>query len=114
MRHHSFTGAVLLLAAGAFSAPVFALGPEAEEAIALLKQMHADQCAKRQIQGKLLSAHQAHDQKTLDELAPKLDAVNGRLKPGLDKLKALKPLVKKNQADQTAFESAQLNEGDCD
>lgn len=115
MRHRPFAGACALLAVVcAFCAPAYALSPAAEEAIALLKQMHVDQCAKRQIQGKLLHAHQAHDQKTLDELAPKLDEINGRLKPGLDKLKTLKPAVEKDPADRTAFETAQLNEGDCD
>jgi len=107
--------AFLLSAASlVFSAPVFAASADVEEAVALTKQSHADQCQKKKIQVQLLLAHQHHDQDKLNALGPDLDAINKRLKPIEDKLNALKAGFKKNPDDAGAFETALLQLGDCE
>ena len=96
------------------SAPVFAASAEVEEAVALMKQTHTEQCQKKKIQVQLLLAHQHHDQDKLNALGPELEAVNKRLKPTEDKLNALKAKIKKNPDDAGAFEAALLGVGDCE
>ncbi len=98
----------------AFSAPAFAVSADVQAAIDLMKQTRADQCQKKKIQVQLLIAHQSHDRAKLDALGPQLDAINQRLKPTEDQLNILKAKFKKNPDDQSAFESAQLQQGDCE
>jgi septal ring factor EnvC (AmiA/AmiB activator) len=105
-----FTLSVSLACGG----PVFAASADVQAAVDLVKQSHADQCQKKKIQSQLLVAHQQHDQDKLDALAPELDAINKRLKPTEDKLNTLKASFKKNPDDQTAFETALLDTGDCE
>jgi predicted nucleic acid-binding Zn-ribbon protein len=107
--------AFLVFAASLVSAaPAFAAGADVEEAVALMKQSHADQCQKKKIQVQLLLAHQHHDQDKLNALGPELEAINKRLKPTEDKLAALKAKIKKNPDDAGAFETALLQVGDCE
>ena len=110
IRSFLFLPLCLMLSPGAVSAA----GPEVEEASALLKQMHPDQCLKRNIQSHLLAAHQTHDQKVLQEYGGKLDDVNKRLKPQEDRLKALKEQIKKNAQDKLALESVEMSLGACE
>jgi hypothetical protein len=105
---------VAFAACFALALPVFAVSPEVEAAIALSKQHHGEQCEKKKIQVQLLVAHQHHDQAKLAALGPALDAINQRLKPTEDKLNALKVNIKKNPDDQSAYESALLELGDCE
>jgi len=98
----------------AFSAPAFAASADVQAAIDLMKQTHADQCQKKKIQVQLLLAHQHHDQDKLDALGPELDAINKRVKPTEDKLNALKAVIKKNPDDESAFEMALLEVGNCE
>ena len=115
MKQFAFLQRTSLLAATCvFSAPVFSAGPELEEALALAKQMHADQCEQRELRGQILKAHQAHDQEKMDALGPRLENVNRRLQPSEDRLKVLKRSVRKNPDDQSAFDAALLDAGNCD
>lgn len=98
----------------AVSAPARAVSADVEAAVALAKQAHADLCQKKKIQSQLLLAHQAHDQDKLAALGPELDAINKRLKPTEDKLNALKAKIKKSADEQSAYEAALLQVGDCD
>ena len=98
----------------ALSGSAFALSPDVEAAIELSKQHHAELCEKKKIQVQLLIAHQHHDQDKLNALGPELDAINKRLKPTEDKMNALKANMKKNPDDQSAFETALLQLGDCE
>ena len=98
----------------AATSPAFAASPDVDAAIELDKQHHAEQCAKKKIQVQLFIAHQQHDQGKLNSLAPELDAINKRLKPTEDKLNALKANIKKNPDDQSAYETALLQLGDCE
>ncbi len=98
----------------AFSTPASAVSADVQAAIDLMKQTRADLCQKKKIQVQLLIAHQSHDRAKLDALGPQLDAVNHRLKPSEDQLNALKSKFRKNPDDQSAFESAQLQQGDCE
>jgi hypothetical protein len=98
----------------AFSLPAFAVSPDVEAAIELSKQHHGEQCEKKKIQVQLLIAHQHHDQAKLSALGPALDAINQRLKPTEDKLNAFKMSIKKNPDDQSAYETALLQLGDCE
>jgi uncharacterized protein YhaN len=95
-------------------APVFAASADVEEAVALMKQTHEEQCQKKKIQVQLLLAHQRHDQDTLNALGPSLDAINKRLKPTEDKLNTFKAKFKKNPDEAGAFETALLGVGDCE
>jgi len=97
-----------------FSAPVFSASKELEEALALARHMHTDQCEQRTLRGQILMAHQSHDQEKMDTLGPRLEAVNQRLKPSEDRLKTLKLSVRKNPGEQTAFDAALQETGDCD
>ena len=115
MKHFAFPSAVFVFAAMVLlPAPAFSANRELDEAIALVKQMHVDQCEQRQLRGQLLMAHQSHDQETLDTLGPRLEAVNQRLKPSEDRLKGLKLSLKKNAAGQSAFDAALQEAGSCD
>ncbi|MFM8332271.1 MAG: hypothetical protein ACKN9T_11325 [Candidatus Methylumidiphilus sp.] len=98
----------------AFSMPAFAVSPDVEAALQLVKQTHADLCQQRKIKVQLLAAHQAHDQDKLDALEPQLEAINKRLKPTTDQLNALKAKMNKNPDDKSAFEAAMLEVGDCE
>lgn len=98
----------------AVSAPVFAVNPDVQAAIDLMKQTHADQCQKQKIRSQLLAAHQQHEQDKLNELEPRLDAINKRMKPTEDKLNALKASFKKNPDDESAFEEGLMQIGDCE
>lgn len=95
-----------------FSAPGSA--SDLDEAIALLKQSHDDQCEQQKLRGRLLIAHQAHDSVTLEALTPKLEALNARMKPSTDRLKELTAKFSDNSEDRNAFEKAQLEMGSCD
>ncbi len=103
-----------IAASFAFSATAFAVSADVQAAIDLMKQTRTDQCQKKKIQMQLLIAHQSHDRTKLDALGPQLDAVNQRLKPSDDQLNILKAKFRKNPDDQGAFESAQLQQGDCE
>ena len=113
MRKNSFLSVVATIAF-ACTSPVFAVSPDLAEATELLKQMHADECQKQKLRGQLLVAHQAHDQAKMNALYPQLEAINNRLKPSENKLNALKVNLKKNREDQNAFETVQLQMGECD
>lgn len=97
-----------------FSRSSFGGGVEVEEAIALLQQIHPDQCQQQKLRGQVLVAHRDHDQETLDAIYPQLEVVSKRLKPLEDRLNALKAAIKKNPQDQNAFEAALLQNADCD
>ena len=96
-----------------FVTTVYASSAEIEEAVTLLKQMHADQCQQQQLRGQVMLAHRNHDEETLKELWPQIEAISKRLKPLEDKLKALKANFKQNPDDQSAFETALLREAEC-
>jgi hypothetical protein len=97
-----------------FSAPVFPGSAELDEAIALLREMHADQCRQQTLRSQVMVAHRAHDQKALDEVYPKLDALNRRLKPSEDRMKTLKTAINRDPDDRGAFEAAMLEVSECD
>jgi len=96
------------------STSAFAASADVESAIKLSKQHHAELCEKKKIQVQLLVAHQHHDQEKLNKWGPELDAINQRLKPTEDKLNVLKANFKKNPDDQSAYETALLEMGDCE
>ncbi len=104
---------VTVTASLSFSSAACASGAELEEAITLLKQMHADQCQQQKLRGNVMLAHRNHDEETLNELWPKIEAIGKRLKPVEDKLNLLKASIKKNPDDQSAFETALLQQSDC-
>jgi hypothetical protein len=87
---------------------------ELDEAVTLVKQMHVDQCHQHQLRGKLLLAHQTHDQDTMDDLYAQLDKLNQRLKPVEDKLRVLKTSIRQKPEDQREFESTLLQNGTCE
>lgn len=99
---------------GAIFLPTVGPASEVDEAIALLKQTHDDECEQQKLRGRLLVAHQSHDSATLETLTPKLEAINSRLKPSEEKLKALQEKFNDNSNDRNAFEIAQLEMGECD
>lgn len=96
-----------------FSAPAKSASPTVEEALALLKHMGPDRCALQKVRGKILVAHQSHDQSTMDALAPQMDALTMRLKPSEDKLRELAAAIKKNPQDQTVYAAAQVEASSC-
>lgn len=102
------------VALGALFFPFVGLASEVDEGIALLKQMHDDRCEQQKLRGRLLVAHQTHDSATLETLTPRLEAINSRLKPSEEKLKALQAKFNENSNDRNAFEKAQLEMGECD
>ena len=102
------------LAAALSALPAIGSAAEVDEAIALLKQTHDDQCEQQKLRGRLLIAHQAHDSVTLEALTPKLEALNARMKPSTDKLKELTAKFNDNSRDRNAFENAQIEMGSCD
>ena len=115
MAKYAFPFLVFMLVGNfAESPPAYAVSPDVEAAIDLDKHHHAEQCEKKRIQVQLLIAHQHHDQEKLNSLAPELEAINKRLKPTVDKLNALKANIKKNPDDQSAYETALLQLGDCE
>jgi hypothetical protein len=115
MKHIAFLPRVSLLAViVVFSSPVFSASPELEEALALARQIHPDECEQHHLRGQLLMAHQSHDEEKLDTLGPRLEAVNQRLKPSEDRLKALKLRFGKNPGEQSSFDAALQEAGDCD
>lgn len=87
---------------------------DVDEAIALLKQTHDDQCEQQKLRGRLLIAHQAHDTMTLEALTPKLEALNVRMKPSTEKLKELSAKFRDDAPARNAFEKAQIEMGTCD
>lgn len=99
---------LLGLCAGSVSAA------EVDEAIALLKQTHDDQCEQQKLRGRLLIAHQSHDTTTLEALTPKLEALNARMKPSTEKLKELSAKFQDDSQARNAFEKAQIEMGTCD
>ncbi len=115
MAKYAFPFLVFMLVGNfAVSPSAFAVSPDVEAAIDLDKHHHAEQCEKKRIQVQLLIAHQHHDQEKLNSLAPELEDINKRLKPTEDKLNALKANIKKNPDDQSAYETALLQLGDCE
>lgn len=109
----SITSPVTRLVLAAITAfPVYAASPEIEEVIDLLKKIHPDQCERHLLRGRVMVAHREHDQKRLNELYPKLDAITRKLKADEGRINALRE--KLPASDQNAFESAQLALGTCD
>lgn len=102
------------LAASLLAFPAVATAADVDEAIDLLKKTHDDQCEQQQLRGRLLVAHQSHDSVTLEALTPKLEALNARMKPSTEKLKALVAKFSENSQDRNAFEKAQIEMGSCD
>lgn len=96
------------------SASAFAVTPELEEGVALVSQMRDDQCQRQKLRSEILLAHSSHDVGKVDKLGPQLDAINKRIKPAEDRLNVLKPAIRKNFNEQSAFETAQLNLKACD
>lgn len=102
------TAALFCLLSAAVSAA------EVDEAIALLKQTHDDQCEQQKLRGRLLIAHQSHDSTTLEALTPKLEALNARMKPTADKLKELSAKFSEDSQARNEYEKAQIEMGTCD
>lgn len=102
------------LAAAVLALPALGSAAEVDEAIALLKQTHDDQCEQQKLRGRLLIAHQAHDSTTLEALTPKLEALNARMKPTTEKLKELTAKFSENAQARNAYEKAQIEMGTCD
>ncbi|WP_045224959.1 hypothetical protein [Methyloterricola oryzae] len=84
-----------------------------EEAKALLQQMHEDQCQQQELRGKVMLAHRDHDDASLKELWPKVEAISAKLKPAEERMKVLKANLKQNADEQDAFETALLESGEC-
>lgn len=104
-----------ICAAGTLPFPTYVHSAPAdlEEAKSLLKQMHEDQCQQQELRGKVMLAHRNHDEATLKELWPKIEAISQRLKPSEERMKALKASIKQNPEEQNAFESVLLQETEC-
>lgn len=94
--------------------PAAATTKDVDDAIALLKEIRTDQCHQKNMRGRILVAHQAHDEETLNELGPQLESLNARLKPAEGKLNTLTAAIQANPQDRTAFETAQLEMADCE
>jgi len=115
MRMYSRVSLIPLVAALLIpEAPVQAEGSALDEAVALLKKIHADRCERHSLRGQVMVAHRAHDQKTLNQIYPLLDEISRKLKPDEDRIKALQAIIEQNSADQNAMESAVLEMGECD
>lgn len=107
---HAASIAVLLF----FSPCIFALSKEVEDALALLKDTHIEQCQRNKLKVELLVAHRKHDMALLKELEVKLDELNKILQPTENKLNALKAKIKKNPDQETEFNTALLELGSCE
>jgi hypothetical protein len=114
MKKTLFFPGLPVLAALGLSAPAYSASRELEEAVALVKQMHGDQCEQRHLRGEMLLAHQTHDQEKMDVLGPRLEAVNRRLQPSEERLKALKLSIRKNSGEPAALDTAVQATGSCD
>lgn len=106
--------AAVLLAGGLASGTGIASPADLEEAVTLLRDTRADRCQQSVLRGKLLVAHRSHDERTVNEFYPQLEAVNARLKPAEDKLKALQAVLRLTSEENNAFESAQIEYGTCE
>ena len=107
-------GATMSVAAGVFSPSVFGATAELEQAVSLLRDTRTDRCQQSALRARLLVAHRSHDEKTVDELFPQLEALNARMKPADDKLKTLAAVIRLNSQEQNAFETAQIENGSCE
>lgn len=105
---------LVMVAAASFSAPGLGASADLEQAIALLRDTHADRCEQSALRARILVAHQSHDDKTVNALYPQLEALNARLKPAETKLKTLTAVIQQNSTEQNAFETAQLENGSCE
>ena len=94
--------------------PARAETPELEEVAELLKKIHDDQCQRHSLRGRVMVAHRAHDQKTLDELYPKLETLTKKIKPDEERIKALQAAISGDSAAQDRLESIQVELGACD
>lgn len=103
-----------LLAAGLVSGSGVASTVDLEQAVNLLRETRGDRCQQSALRSKLLVAHRAHDERTVNEFYPQLEALNARLKPVEDKLKALQSVIQLNSQENNAFETAQLEYGSCE
>jgi len=115
MKGFSISVLVGAIAAGGLYAPL-ALGSAAdlEQAISLLRETRSDRCQQSSLRSRILVAHQSHDEKTVNDLYPQLEALNARLKPAEDKLKALSKVIQLSSDEQNAYETAQLENGSCE
>lgn len=114
-RNFKHTLAFLFIALVAVASnSAFAVNKNVEQAVALLKQSHPEQCQKNKLKVELLIAHRKHDQELLKELGAKLDEINRQLKPTDDKLTALKKAIKQNPDDETDFNTALLALTPCE
>lgn len=95
------------------SPPAQSASQNVDAALALVKQMQPDQCALQKVRGKVLVAHQAHNQAVLDALTPQMDELTARLKPLDDKLHDLTIAIKKNPEEQTAYTAALPEAAKC-
>ena len=86
-----------------FQANTVNASTEVEEAIGLIKEMHADRCQLQQVRGQLMVAHQDHDDSAVHMLLPQMESLNQRLKPLEDRLKALKLRITQNLDDKNAL-----------
>ncbi len=106
---------VPLCALGLGSFPPLAQSSPAdlEEATALLQQMHEDQCQQQELRGKVMLAHRNHDDASLKELWPKIEAISAKLKPAEERMNVLRANLIQNPDEQNAFETALLQSGEC-
>ena len=104
----------LLCALATVSSPVFAVSKNVEDALALLKDSHIEQCQRNKLKVELLVAHRKHDMELLKELEVKLNELNKILQPTENKLNALKAKIKKNPDEETEFNTALLELGSCE
>jgi gamma-glutamyl phosphate reductase len=111
---HRLSAATLLPAVISFCSVVAASPAELEQAVAILKDTRADRCQQSSLRARVLVAHQKHDEKLIRELYPQLESLNARLKPSEDRLKALSASIRLVPEEQSAFETAQLENGECD
>lgn len=94
--------------------PAWAETPELEEVIGLLRKTHDDQCQRHALRSKVMVAHRAHDQKSLDDLYPRLESISKKLKSDEDRIKVLQSVIAQNYETQNALEAAQVELGACD
>lgn len=103
----------VLTATVTLASHALAASQDVEAALALVRQIQPDRCALQKVRGKILVAHQSHDQSTMDALAPQMDALTARLKPAEDKLRELTVAIKKNPTDQNVYAAAQTEAASC-
>jgi gamma-glutamyl phosphate reductase len=87
---------------------------ELERAVTLLRETRTDRCQQSNLRARILVAHQSHDEKTVRDIYPQLETLNARLKPSQDQLKVLSESIRLNSEEQSAYETAQLENGSCD